>query len=275
MISVIIPTYKNKEQLLRNLKNNLQFLKDCEIIVVNDNPEISIKKDIESFKSVRLLENKRNSGFGKSVNNGVSIAKFPYIMLLNDDVVLKDTGFIKGINYFKKDKKLFAVSFAQIEKDGSIVGKNKIFWKRGLFFHQKASGLNPGENGWAEGGACIIDKKRFEKLGGFDSIYSPFYWEDIDLSYRAKKTGYRVIFDPNIVVEHHHESTIGKHFSKDFIKTIAFRNQFLFMWKNVRGRKFVSHVLFLPFNILYYCLKGESAFINGLFKALQVLFRHE
>ena len=43
------------------------------------------------------------------------------------------------------------------------------------------------------------------KLGGFDGLYDPFYWEDIDLSYRAQKSGYKVIFEPKSIVTHEHE----------------------------------------------------------------------
>lgn len=270
MISIIIPTY-NKNILLQNLKKNVPYFEDYEIIIVNDNPEASIKKEIKPYKNTRLIENKKNSGFSVSVNNGVAQAKNPYIMLLNDDVLLKDNSYEKSLDYFKKDHNLFAVSFAQIEKNKKIVGKNKTFWKRGLFFHQKADDLTFGDIGWAEGGSCIIDKKKFQELSGFNPLYSPFYWEDIDLSYRAKKVGYRILFDPNIIVEHHHESTIGKYYSIKFIKTIAFRNQFLFIWKNIRGKRIISHFLFLPFNIVYYCFKGEFAFIKGLFKALSII----
>ncbi len=268
MISVIIPTYRNKDLFISNLKHNIPYLKNTEIIVVNDNPEISLKKDLSQFGNIILLENKKNLGFGKSVNKGVKRATQPYIMLLNNDVLLKDDSFLKAKFHFQ-NKKVFAIGFAQKEKDGSIVGKNRFFWRRGLFFHQKADYLNRGENGWAEGGACIIDKNKFEKLGGFDSIYSPFYWEDIDLSYRARKAGYSILFDPNIIVEHYHESTIGKYFSRDFVKTIAFRNQFLFMWKNTTIKEKLTHFLFLPFNICYYLLKGEFAFLKGFFQAIK------
>lgn len=274
MISVIIPTFK-KEICLKNLKKNLPYLHGCEIIIVNDNPESHMKQDVRFFETVRLVENKTNMGFGNSINTGVASGKFPYIMLLNDDVILKNNGFFKSLGYFKKDKKLFAVSFAQTEKDGSIVGKNKIFWKNGLFFHQKADNLTFGDTGWAEGGACIVDKQKFQELDGFDPVYSPFYWEDIDMSYRAKQKGFHIIFDPHITVEHHHESTIGTHYSKEFIRVIAYRNQFLFIWKNIRGVKIISHLLFLPFNILYYSLKGEFAFIKGLLKALPIGFHHD
>ncbi len=269
MISVVVPTYKNKWSLLHNLKHNLPYLNRTEIIIVNDNPRTNLKKDLRQFENVILIENEKNCGFGESVNRGVKKARNPYIMLLNDDVLLQNTNHQSTINSFKRDPSLFAVSFAQREKDGSIVGKNKFFWRRGLFFHQKADDLNPGENGWAEGGACIIDKKKFEELGGFDSIYSPFYWEDIDLSYRAQKTGYKITFNPGIFVEHHHESTIGKHFSKDFVKTIAFRNQFLFMWKNAPSKQKLLHFLFLPFNVCYYLFKGEFAFLKGFFQAIK------
>ena len=58
------------------------------------------------------------------------------------------------------------------------------------------------------------------KLGGMDTLYSPFYWEDIDLSYRAWKSGYQILYDPNIIVEHHHESTIAKYFDKKKVSDI-------------------------------------------------------
>lgn len=275
MISVIIPTFNNKIQLLQNLKHNLDFLKGNEIIVVNDDPEESLKNEklfsTGSNNKIKLVENKQNLGFGPTVNIGVSFAKNKFIMLLNDDVKLINDNFLNALEYFKKDKNLFAVSFAQKEDNGSIVGKNIFYWKRGLFFHTKAFDSKFGPNAWAEGGASLIDKNKFLQLRGFDSIYSPFYWEDIDLSYRASQQGYKILFDPKILVRHQHESTIGKYFSKSFIKTIAYRNQFIFMWKNILNPLLIiQHLIFLPFNLLYYLLKGEKEFIIGFIKALMI-----
>jgi GT2 family glycosyltransferase len=274
MISVVIPTYKNKVQFLKNLKHNLKYLKDCEIIVVNDNPEQSLITELKKYKNVILIENDENLGFGLAVNIGVQKANNNLVMLLNNDVILNDESYRKAITQMNNNPKLFAISFAQIEKDGSIVGKNIVFWKQGLFLHQKAENLKAGENGWAEGGSCMINRKIFLDLSGFDPIYKPFYWEDIDLSYRAKKAGYSVLFDPNILVEHHHESTIGKYYSKEYIKTISFRNQFLFIWKNIRNfSQLISHFLLLPYNIIYYTVKGEFAFVKGFFQAIVVSLR--
>jgi GT2 family glycosyltransferase len=278
-LSVVIPTYKNKKLFLENLKHNLSFLKGCELIIVNDDPEESLKQDLpllydrkKVVMELILLENKKNLGFGESVNRGVKKAQGKYIMLLNSDVKLLDDNYKIALKYFKKDKDLFSVSFGQKEKDGSIVGKNRIFWRKGMFLHSKACDLTFGANAWLEGGSCIINREKFLELLGFDPLYSPFYWEDIDLSYRAYKRGWKIIFDPSITVIHHHQSTIGKYFKRSFTEIISFRNQFIFIWKNITDKDpFLSHLFFLPFHFFYFLLKRKKEFFLGFFEAFKKL----
>jgi GT2 family glycosyltransferase len=231
---------------------------------VNDYPAESIKDSLKEFKGIKLLENGKNLGFGLTVNRGVKEASNKYVMLLNTDVVLRDKSFLQALKHFEANENLFGVSFAQIEKDGSIVGRNSFFWQRGLFFHKELKDHTLGINGWAEGGTCMLDREKFLQLGGFDPIYRPFYWEDIDLSYRAWKQGYSVLFDPEILVEHHHEGTTGKYFLKSHVEIVAFRNQFLFIWKNITDRSLISEHIRLKIN-----------FLKGLFLALPVLFKIE
>ncbi len=269
-ISVIIPVYKNRELFIKNLRHNLKFLEGCEIIIVNDDPLKSLDNDLKDLRKVILLENKKNLGFGQSINEGVKQAHNNYIMLLNSDVVLKNNSYKIALEYFKENQTLFAVSFAQKEKNGAIVGKNKIYWNKGFLHHCQANNLAAGYNAWAEGGACIIDKEKFEKLGGFDPIYKPFYWEDIDLSYRAWKSGYQILFAPNILVEHHHESTIGRYFSKRYIEQIAYRNQLFFIWKNINNPILIKNHLLNLFAYLRYP-NFIVAFLKALIKIFKIL----
>ncbi len=272
MISVVIPVYKNTEQLVSNLKNNLRYLKGCEIIVVNDYPSMSLKSALREFSSIKLLENEKNLGFGQTVNIGVRNATGEYVVLLNSDVVLEDSSYKYALAHFEKDDSLFAVSFAQKEKSGETVGKNRIYFSSGFFQHNKTDNVEFGINGWAEGGACMVHKEKFLKLGGFDNLYAPFYWEDIDLSYNAWKAGYRILFDPVIVVQHHHESTIGKYFDARNVKKISYRNQLIFIWKNITDKKLcVAHTLFLIPFMLKLVIKGETSFIGALIAALTKL----
>ncbi|MBI4973526.1 glycosyltransferase family 2 protein [Candidatus Roizmanbacteria bacterium] len=271
MISVIIPTFRNEEELIKNLKLNLPFLRGCEVIVVNDNPERSIKNDLKSFPQIMLIENEINLGFAGAVHKGIIHARKDYILLLNSDVVLTDSSYIKALDTMKTDPHVFAVSFAQKENDGSTVGKNNIYWRDGFFQHKKAHDIKSGINGWAEGGSCMMNKKIYKEIGGFDSIFAPFYWEDIDLSYRAWKAGYEVLFNPEIIVQHHHESTIGKYFSKDTIRSIAYRNQFIFIWKNIEDSALLFfHIVRLLF-LLPIMIFKDKTYIKGFCGALLLL----
>lgn len=270
-LSVIIPVYKNIPAFIANLKHNMQFLKDCEIIIVNDDPSESLADKLKDVPQIKLIENRWNLGFGRTVNAGVQNASSELIMLLNSDVKLLNDSFYSARSQFN-DKTVFAVTFAQKEKDNQTVGKNKIYWEKGFVQHSEATDLRTGITAWAEGGSCIIDKKKFDELKGFDPIYSPFYWEDIDLSFRAWKKGYKVLFDENIMVEHHHESTIGVHFSKSKIQHIAYRNQLLFIWKNISDPwLMMSHIFYLKIMFFKSLLRGDLAFIQGYFSALQKL----
>lgn len=269
MITVIIPAYKNTAELVSNLKHNLPFLSDCEIIVVNDDPSQSISEDLKEFKNLKLIEHAKNKGFGESVNDAVARSTQPYLFFLNSDVKLINNSFKSAVTMFEKHGNLFAVSFAQIEKDKSIVGKNRIFFKQGLVQHSKADDTQTGITAWAEGGAAIVKKSLFLELGAFDPIYSPFYWEDIDLSYRAWKTGYEVLFRSDIQVIHHHESTIGTFFDKNTVKRIAYRNQLLFTWKNITAFSLLlGHIFQLPLYLLKALFRGDLTFILAFFQAL-------
>ncbi len=271
MISVVIPVYKKTEEFLKNLEHNYPLLKGCEIIIINDDPSVSIKDRLKDY-GVKLIENQKNLGFAGAIDKGIRNAKHNFVFLLNSDVKLLDSLFNSSVKKLDKNPKLFGIALAQKEGDGSVVGKNKVFWKNGLLMHLKADDLNDGETGWIEGGSSVIRKDIYEKIGGFDTIFSPFYWEDIELSYRARKYGYISWFDPSVLVEHHHESTIGTYWSKRTISVIATRNQILCSWKFINDGNVIWHITTLICQTLLSVLRGNFIFAQGFMKAIPFLF---
>ena len=261
-ISIIIPVYKNYDMFYQYFEINKKYFDGCEVIVMNDYPLENITKQVKKiYPESIVINHKKNLGFAGNVNRGVLKATRNYIFLMNSDVVLKDNSFLNALDYFKKDRRLFAIGFAQIEKDGKIVGANRGYFKNGLINHSHLSSniYHLTSNFWAEGGSSIFKKKLFIDLGLLDELYNPFYWEDIDLSYRAWKAGYKILYDPSIKVEHHHESTIGKYFDKSKILKTAFRNQLIFHWKNLTDKDLIiKHMLNFP----------RFIFISGFFDAL-------
>lgn len=269
MISVVIPVYKQTDLFLENLKNNVFFLNNCQIIVVNDDPTTDLQFILKAFPYIQLIQNAYNLGFSGAVNVGLQKVKGTYVFLLNSDVRLQDDSFKKALTHFS-DTSVFAVSFAQKEKNGSIVGKNAWYWKNGFFHHIAHPNHLLGITAWAEGGACIIDAKKLNKLNGFDEQYNPFYWEDVDLSYRAWKSGYKVLFDPAIVVEHNHETTIHTYFASS-MKKIAFRNQLLFVWANISDQTYrKNHFRALFKYILFAVFSREWHSVLGFIEALRI-----
>ena len=265
-ISVILPVYKNYEVFLKYLEINKKYFSGCEVIVMNDYPGENISLKVKKIMpSAIVINNKKNLGFAGNVNSGVERSTRNFILLINSDVILKDQSFLNCLEYFKKDRKLFAVGFAQIEKDGTIVGSNRGYFNNGLINHshkQISNFKHPISNFWAEGGSSLFNKKIFLELGMLDNLFNPFYWEDVDLSYRAWKSGYQILYDQNILVEHHHKSTIKKYFDKKRILKIAFRNQIIFQWKNLTdGDLIQKHILNIP----------RFIFIPGFFAALIIL----
>jgi len=234
-VSIIIPNY-NGENLL---KTNMPFIlkaKDFadnkieEVIVVDDGSKDKsidvIKKD---FSWIKIIKHKINRGFSAAVNTGVRAAKGDLICLLNSDVV-PESNFLESVFPYFHNSKVFAVSLNEVGEFG---------WARGFFadgFIGHASGQKSDvshDTFWVSGGTGVYRRDIWMELGGMDEkLFSPFYWEDVDLSYRALKRGYRLIWDPDAKVTHIHEATISR-FSKTYVGRILERNQLLFIWKNL------------------------------------------
>lgn len=264
-ISIVIPVYKNYEMFYRNLETNKVFFEGCEVIVMNDFPGENITSSVKQiYRDAITVNNRKNLGFAGNVNKGILQSKNKYVFLINSDVLLEDDSFLRSLDLFDKQKDLFAVGFAQKEKDGKVVGSNRGYFKNGLISHsfRQISITNVSRNFWAEGGASVFRKDLFIELGMMDELFNPFYWEDIDLSYRAWKSGYQILFYPDVLVEHQHESTIGKFFNQEKILKIAFRNQLIFQWKNLTDKDLIlKHLFSLP----------KYFFTSGFFDAFKSL----
>ncbi len=255
-VSVVIPVYKMLNEFAKYLRHNISYLRDCEIIIVNDDPKSHLPEDLSigdiTDRSFIWLNNDQNQGFSRSVNAGAKRASGEFLLLLNSDVMLLDDSWTHALPAFADDPDLFGVGFAQKEKDGRIVGRNDLYFKDGLFHHKGLPSNSKFENlnsnhlstAFIEGGSALIRKSMWDTLNGFDEAYSPFYWEDVDLSYRAKLKGWRVRYASDIVVEHHHESTTGAEYTRSQINATAFRNQIYFTSKFARGLQRVEHLLY-------------------------------
>jgi GT2 family glycosyltransferase len=197
---------------------------------------------------IMVAINEHNLRFGSTVNFGFQLAMRSLVLLLNNDVVPQADLLDHLIPHFQH-KKTFAVTC--LEKNGkdkdTWAGKNKLWFEQGMFQHSKADDLLSGPTAWASGGSSLIDRDKFLAIGGFDQRFKPAYWEDIDLSFQARKRGWQVLFEAKAVVEHHHESTHQNVFGQAKIEQISRRNGKKFTKKNADFWQRMAYYLWRPY----------------------------
>lgn len=231
MTSAVIPNYNGAKLLAQNLPKVLNNGID-EVIVVDDGSTDGSPQVLQKFKEVKVIRNDKNLGFVKSVNKGVKSAKGDIIVLLNSDVA-PSKDFLKPVLPYFKNEKVFAVNFSEPQFSWA-----KATFANGFIVHSPGPrGEAPRISFWASGGSAAYSRQKWQELGGMDRLFHPFYWEDIDLSYRAAKRGWGIWWEPASIVHHAHGGTIEKYFSKNYIEYISARNQLIFIWKNITSQK--------------------------------------
>lgn len=262
--SVIIPNFNGGKLLEKNLPKVLAEGVE-EVIVVDDGSTDGSRDVLQKFKEVKVFRNEKNLGFVNSINKGVVEAAGKVIVLLNNDVA-PSKNFLKPVMPYFENQKIFAVTFAEPQFSWA-----KATFADGFIVHSPGQRLSkPHISFWASGGSAAFSREKWQTLGGMDPLYHPFYWEDIDLSYRAAKRGWEIWWEPASVVHHAHGETISKYFSKSYIDYTSARNQFIFIWKNITSHNLIREHYRELFKRL---LRGDQVkpFLGALIKMPKII----
>ncbi|MEK6780190.1 MAG: glycosyltransferase [Bacteroidota bacterium] len=235
-ISVVIPNYNGRKLFPFTIAPLLSVMKETrlpfEVIVSDDcSTDDSIDYLIKNFPEIKILKNAENKGFSGTINKGIFEARYDLVLLLNSDIILTEGYFKHQLKYFN-DKDTFGVM-------GRIVGWNdeKIQDAARLpEFHGlkiKTSGnylLKPmGSESlytlYLSGANALVNRKKLIELGGFDEIFSPFYIEDCDLSFRAWRLGWKCYYENQAICRHQTSSSVKVKNKKKYVDVIYNRNK--------------------------------------------------
>ncbi len=268
-VTVVIPTWNGRHHLEANLGSVAAALEDypgSEIVVVDNGSSDGTAAFLqEHFPLARVLEHKKNLGFGGGSNSGFEAAANDVVVLLNNDMRV-EKGFLGPLLEPFDDPKVFGVSaqilFSDPKKRREETGVTAARWTQGRLAlgHVLDDSIDRAfPIFYAGGGSTAYDRRKFLELGGFDELLRPFYMEDVDVSYLAWKRGWKVLYAGGSIVYHEHRGTIGKHFSQDDIQRIVHQNHLLFLWKNIHepGR-LLGHVLWTWLAMLAYSIAGPG-----------------
>lgn len=267
-LSVVIVNYNVKyflEQCLHSVEVAIQGL-DAEIFVVDNNSvDGSVEMVREKFPSVRLFANKENTGFSKANNQAIRESKGEYVLLLNPDTVVESDTFIKSVEFMDSHPDAGGLGIKMVDGSGRflpeskrglptpIVAFYKIFGLSALFPRSKVFGqyhlgyLDRNETHAVDvlaGAYMMLRRETLDKTGLLDETFF-MYGEDIDLSYRITKAGYKNYYYPGARIIHYKgESTKKSSINYVFVfynAMVIFARKH-FSQKNARLFSFLIHI---------------------------------
>lgn len=235
-LSVVIPNYNGKNLFARTMEPLFSVLKELtipyEVIVVDDcSTDDSVSFLEERFPQIKILKNETNAGFSVTINKGIFACKYELVFLLNSDIIVTPGYFNNQFKYFG-DRDTFGVMGRIIGWDDYIIQDTARFPEHhGTKIKTSCNYLLDEMNGeplytlYLSGANALVSREKLIELGGFDEIYSPFYIEDCDLSFRAWRLGWKCYYDHQSVCRHRTSSSIKNKSRKHYIETIYNRNK--------------------------------------------------
>ncbi len=228
MIAVSIVSY-NTSSLLKKLLENLSAQKEVktEIWVLDNNSEDdSVEMIKKNFPKVHLSESKENTGFAKGQNILLKKIESPLILILNPDTRLENDSLSKMLHFMQSNPEVGIASSKVLDSKGNLTsnggnfpyGISLLSWlfnfdKPGIpSFHRndqdfynlseaKISSSASNQMIWVSGAFMMVRKEVLEKVNYFNEDYF-MYFEDVELCYKALKSGYRVAINPNTQTTH-------------------------------------------------------------------------
>ena len=278
--TVIIPNY-NGIGFLRDCIDSLKGSedKDFKIIVVDDGSTDGSKELIKNeFPDVRLLEHETNRGFASAVNTGIRAADTEFVLLLNNDTVVRKH-FVRNMERaIMSDGRVFSASARMLRFDDPDImdGAGDYYCALGWAFAygkgKKASKYDNSREIFSScAGAAIYRREKLLELGLFDERHFA-YLEDVDIGYRARLSGLKNVYAPDAEVLHVGSGFSGSRYN-EFKVRLSSRNSTYIICKNM---PILQQLINLPFFIigfgikwLFFCLKGYGGlYLKGIFSGI-------
>ena len=225
-LSVILVNYNVchfLDQALGSVRNAMMHIAGEVIVVDNNSVDGSIEMLTAKYPEVVLIHNKKNVGFSKANNQGIKIAKGEYVLLLNPDTLVEEDTFLKCISFMDARPEAGGLGVKMLDGNGVFLPESKrglpsptvafykIFGLAALFPGSRRFGRyhlgfldkdQTHEIDILSGAFMFMRKSVLDKIGYLDEDYF-MYGEDIDLSYRIQKAGYKNYYYPDTRIIHY------------------------------------------------------------------------
>jgi GT2 family glycosyltransferase len=224
-LSVIIVNYNVKYFLEQCLHSVLKAAEDVEtevIVVDNHSTDESLAYLAPRFPDVKFIRSSANAGFAKACNRGLAEARGEYILFLNPDTLVAEDSFSTCIRFFENHPDCGALGVKMIDGSGAFLKESKrafpspltslfklfgfarLFPKSKLFSRYHLGHLDKEQNHEVDvlaGAYLLVRHDVLKRIGSFDEAFF-MYGEDVDLSYRIQKAGFKNYYVADTTIIH-------------------------------------------------------------------------
>ncbi len=265
--AVVILNWNGKHLLEQFLPKVIACSPNAEIVVAdNASTDHSVSFVRTTFPSVTIIENPSNNGYAGGYNEALSQVVADYYVLLNSDIEVTPHWIEPVINQFEGDNLIAAIQpkirafkhrdqFEYAGAAGGYLDRLGFPFCRGRIFEEceidNGQYDDAREVFWASGACMFVRASVFHECEGFDELFFA-HMEEIDLCWRMKNRGYKIMVEPSSVVFHIGGGTLSK---SNWRKTyLNFRNNLELIYKNIED-KYLFRSLFMRMT-----LDGIAAF---------------
>jgi len=285
-LAVVILNWNGKDLLKKFLPSVVANSKQewAEIIIAdNASTDDSIAFLQDEYHDLQIITLDKNYGFAEGYNRALKNLKHSYFVLLNSDVEVSPNWLQPIYNLFEKDKNIAAAQ-----------PKIKAFYDKTKFEYAGAAGgfidylgypfcrgriLDQIENDngqydsckdifWASGAALFIRSEIYQAVGGLDADFFA-HMEEIDMCWRIKNRGFRIVIEPKSCVYHVGGASLPKQSSKKLF--LNFKNSLMMLHKNLNPNSFykimITRMILDGIAAFKFLLSGEFSYFSAVFKA--------
>jgi GT2 family glycosyltransferase len=240
-VSIVMPVFNQASYTLCCLQSIAAHPPQAsiEIIVIDDGSTDQTPEMLAAARGIRVLRNDLNQGFLRSANRGAWIARGEYLHFLNNDTQVQ-AGWVDALLAVFHDEPETGLSGSKLIYPNGYLQEAGAALKRDGRVELIGLDDNPSLDPYnlrrrvdhCSGASVLIEKTLFDRLGGFDEVYAPAYYEDCDLSLRVRALGRNVVYEPSSVVIHHLSVTTNAHPDEKLKRIATNKTIFLHRWQS-------------------------------------------
>ncbi|WP_310225458.1 glycosyltransferase [Paenibacillus qinlingensis] len=212
LVSIIIPVYNKWDYTYRCLVSIVEHTHDIpyEIIVVDDLSNDLTARIGQFVNPITVIRNQVKRGFLRNCNHGAAVSKGKYVLFLNNDTKVTPGWLAHLVVSAEKDATIGIIGSKLIYPDGKlqeaggIVFNSGYAWNYGRLDSPDKHEYNyVKEVDYISGASLMIRKDIWQHVGGFDERFAPAYSEDVDIAFKVRQLGFKVVYQPKSVVVHY------------------------------------------------------------------------